>query len=169
MAEGARDPSITGEPGHDAREALAALHARANPENAAGMARFGINPEGTLGVSMADLRGLARGILKGRKDDAAWRRALAASLWESGTHEARILAALVDEPSLVTREQMEAWTSAFDSWDVCDQVCANLYDRTPHAWDAAAEWAGRDEEFVKRASCRCWRSSSAKRTTRATS
>jgi 3-methyladenine DNA glycosylase AlkD len=46
---------------------------------------------------------------------------------------------------------MEAWVAQFDSWDVCDQVCSSLFDRTALAWDKAVEWAARDEEFVKRA------------------
>lgn len=128
------------------------LRAAGKPENIAGMARFGINPAGTLGVSIPFIRGLARG----RRDHE-----LAQELWASGIHEARILAAMVDDPVLVTDEQMEAWARDFDSWDVCDQVCMNLFDRTPAAFDKAVEWAGREEEFVKRAgfalmACLAW-------------
>jgi 3-methyladenine DNA glycosylase AlkD len=39
----------------------------------------------------------------------------------------------------------------FDSWDVCDQVCGSLFDRTPFAYQKAVEWSARDEEFVRRA------------------
>ncbi len=128
------------------------LRAAGKPENIAGMARFGINPAGTLGVSIPVIRSLARG----RRDHR-----LAQDLWDSGIHEARILAAMVDDPTLVTDEQMETWALDFDSWDVCDQVCMNLFDRTPAAFEKAAEWAGRDEEFVKRAgfalmACLAW-------------
>lgn len=128
------------------------LRAAGKPENIAGMARFGINPEGTLGVSIPVIRGLARE----RRDHG-----LAQKLWDSGIHEARILAAMVDDPVLVTDEQMESWVRDFDSWDVCDQVCMNLFDRTPTAFDKAAAWAGREEEFVKRAgfalmACLAW-------------
>ncbi len=121
---------------------LSRLRALANPRNVEGMARFGINPEGTLGVSVKDLRRLARG----QRDHE-----LARGLWASGIHEARILAALVDDPAQVSEAQMEAWAAAFDSWDVCDQVCLNLFDKTPFAAAKAVEWAGRPEEFVKRA------------------
>ena len=124
-------------------ELIAELRRQANPTNVAGMAKFGINPHDTLGVSIPAVRQLAK--------RAGRNHALAVELWESGIHEARILAALVDDPRWVTEEQMERWAAEFDSWDVCDQVCSNLFDRTPLAWDKAAAWSGRPEEFVKRA------------------
>lgn len=123
-------------------EMLARLKSLANPRNVEGMARFGINPEGTLGVSVRDLRRLARGQRS---------HELALGLWASGIHEARILAALVDDPAQVSQAQMDAWATEFDSWDVCDQVCMNLFDKTPFAAAKAVEWAARPEEFVKRA------------------
>jgi 3-methyladenine DNA glycosylase AlkD len=124
-------------------QVLTALREQANPENVAGMARFGISSSNTLGISVPSLRRYARTL--GRD------HALALDLWASGIHEARILAALVDEPRAVTPEQMDAWVAEFDSWDVCDQVCGNLFDRTPYAFDKVAEWSGRDKEFVRRA------------------
>lgn len=124
-----------------ASELLEKLHSMANPANAAGMARFGINPANTLGISVKDLRGLAKGVCD---------HALALELWASGIHEVRILAALVEDARQVTPEQMDAWALDFDSWDVCDQACFNLFDRTPHALAKAHEWAARNEEFVKR-------------------
>jgi 3-methyladenine DNA glycosylase AlkD len=56
------------------------------------------------------------------------------------------------EPKKVTEEQMESWVKEFDSWDVCDQCCGNLFDKTGLAYQKAVEWSGREEEFVKRAS-----------------
>jgi len=135
-----------------ADEIIYELEAEANPKNVAGMARYGISTEKILGVPMPTLRDHARDIkhAAGRGDEAD-RHALAAELWASGIHEARILAALVDSPALVSVEQMDLWSGEFDSWDVCDQVCSNLFDKTPWAYEKAFEWAGRDEEFVKRA------------------
>jgi len=107
------------------------------------MARFGINAERALGIRIPALRAIARRV--GRD------HALAAELWASGIHEARILACFVDDPAEVTEEQMEAWAAEFDSWDLVDQCCANLFDRTPFTWAKAVAWSERDEEFVKRA------------------
>lgn len=124
-------------------EILKHLHSRANPENVQGMARYGIRPANPLGISMPELRALAKQIGKNHE--------LALQLWTSGIHEARILACLVDLPAAVTEAQMEDWVKDFDSWDVCDQCCGNLFDRTALAYQKAAEWSAREEEFVKRA------------------
>jgi 3-methyladenine DNA glycosylase AlkD len=122
---------------------MAELRAMAKPENLMGMARYGIRTEDALGLSIYDLRPVARGL---RPDHE-----LALALWETRVHEARILAGFIDDPRLVEEEQMEAWVAQFDSWDVCDQVCSSLFDRTALAWDKAVEWTARGEEFVKRA------------------
>ncbi len=107
------------------------------------MARFGISTGKALGVSMPDIRAVARAI---RHDHD-----LAHALWESGIHEARILASMVDRPEWVTAHQMDRWAGDFDSWDLCDQVCGNLFDRTGFAHEKIIAWAGDDREFVKRA------------------
>ena len=127
----------------NAQEILARLASQANPANVAGMARYGINPENTLGIPIPALRSLAK--------ESGRDHALAQDLWDSGIHEARILAAFVEDPSQVTEAQMERWARDLDSWDVCDQVCANLFDRTPYAYQKATEWSSREEEFVRRA------------------
>lgn len=107
------------------------------------MARFGINPENTYGVSLPVLRRMAKEI--GRD------HILAQRLWDSGIHEARLLAGLVDDPAAVTEAQMEAWAKDFDSWDVVDGSCSNLFEKTPFAYEKAVAWASRQEEYVKRA------------------
>ncbi len=75
---------------------------------------------------------------------------MAQELWDSGLHEARILAGFIDEPEMVTEEQMESWMKDFDSWDVCDQVCG-LFVKTKLPYQKAMEWSRREEVFVKRA------------------
>lgn len=107
------------------------------------MARFGINAERALGVSIPDIRRLAKEL--GRD------HSLALALWRTEVHEAGILASLVAEPERVTERLMDSWIRGVDSWDVCDQVCGNLFDRTPLARTKSIEWAGREQEFVKRA------------------
>jgi 3-methyladenine DNA glycosylase AlkD len=119
------------------------LSSYANPENVKGMARFGINPENTLGIPIPVLRKTAKEI--GRNHE------LAGELWAAGIHEARILACFVDDHKKVTEAQMESWAGDFDSWDVCDQCCMNLFDKTPYAVAKAVEWSASEETFVKRA------------------
>jgi 3-methyladenine DNA glycosylase AlkD len=127
----------------DYDEVMERLKSLSDPRAVEGMARFGINPHNTYGVSVPNLRKTAR--------EAGKDHALALQLWESGIHEARILASMVDDPKAVTEEQVESWVKGFDSWDVCDQCCMNLFDKTPFAYRKAVEWSSREEEFVKRA------------------
>ena len=125
------------------REIIALLKSHKNSKNVVEMARFGINPKNSLGISIPFLRTLAK--------QSGKNHTLAQELWNSGIHEARILAALTDDVRLVTQKQMDIWASDFDSWDVCDQVCMNLFDKTPWAYNKAIEWSKDTHEFVKRA------------------
>jgi 3-methyladenine DNA glycosylase AlkD len=122
---------------------LAELAPLGGEEARAGMARYGIRTEDAFGVSVYELRRVAKGL--GRDHE------LALALWATGNHEARLLASMVDDPALVTEEQMEAWAAAFDSWDVCDQVTSNLFDKTPFAYDKVREWSAAGDEWTKRA------------------
>jgi len=129
--------------GQDRTAVLRRLKSLANPENVAGMAKFGINPKNTYGISIPELRKIGKELGHSHR--------LALELWASGIHEARILACLIEDPNLVSPSQMDRWAEDFDSWDVCDQCCSNLFDKTPYAYRKAAEWSSRKEEFVKRA------------------
>jgi 3-methyladenine DNA glycosylase AlkD len=127
----------------DASQILEKLCDLSNPENAKGMAKFGINPENTLGISIPVLRKMAK--------ETGKNHILANDLWLTGIHEARILACFIDDPKKVTEQQMETWVKDFDSWDVCDQCCMNCFDKTHYAVAKALEWSSREETFVKRA------------------
>ncbi len=107
-----------------------------------GMARYGINVANAFGVSIYELRKVAKGLGTDHE--------LALALWQSGNHEARLLACFVDDPAAVTGEQMEAWAGDFDSWDICDQATTSLFDLSGHAWSKAAGWAAREQEWVRR-------------------
>lgn len=126
-----------------AKEILQQIQRLQNPAKVLGMRRFGIQGGQMLGINVPVLRKIAKQTGKNH--------ALALELWDSGIHEARLLASMVDDPAAVTPEQMDAWMRDFDSWDVCDQACGNLFDKTPHAWKKAAEWAKREPEFERRA------------------
>jgi 3-methyladenine DNA glycosylase AlkD len=124
-------------------EIITRLKSMRNPENIAGMARYGIKPKNALGISAPTLKAIAKEIGKDH--------AMAERLWKSGIRESRIIAALIDDPKLVTGDQMERWVLDFDSWDVCDTCCMYLFDKTAYAYSKAIEWSEREEEFVKRA------------------
>ena len=122
---------------------LTHLEHKGNPRNLEAMDKFGINTRHAYGVQIPELRRLAKNIGPHHQ--------MASELWRSRKHEAMILAAYIDDPVKVTERQMEDWVRDFDSWDVCDQVCGNLFDKTQFASKKAMEWSSRKEEYVKRA------------------
>ena len=122
---------------------MAALRAAATDHDLANLARFGIDAPNALGVSMANLQTIAKRL--GRDHD------LAAALWETGQYEARMLASLIDDPTLVTPGQMDAWRAGFDNWGIVDTVCFKLFDQSPHAFAKVGEWAALNDEFGRRA------------------
>ena len=124
------------------KDVLDKLQSKAQPEQLEGMAKYGISVEGRLCVPVPDMRKLAKEIGRDHK--------LALDLWKTGIAEARILAAMVDDPDKLTEEQMEDWVQGINSWDVCDQVCMNLFEKNQLAWKKIVDWSQRKEEFVKR-------------------
>jgi 3-methyladenine DNA glycosylase AlkD len=129
------------------------LHSKARPEQLQGMAKYGMTVQRRLGVSVPDMRKLAKEIGRDQR--------LALDLWRTGIAEARIVAAMVDDPAELTEEQMEDWVKDIDSWDVCDQTCMNLFEKSPLVWKKVHDWSLREEEFVKRAAfaliaCLAW-------------
>ncbi len=128
---------------HTANEIIAKLKQLKNPKTLAGKAHFGINVSKALGLSMPQIRGIAKQITKDH--------ALAEAMWQADIHETRLIASMIDIPHEVTEDQMERWVVGFNSWDICDQTCGELFDRTPFTKQKIHQWALRDEEFVKRA------------------
>jgi 3-methyladenine DNA glycosylase AlkD len=135
------------------KDVLDELQSKAKSEQLPGMAKYGIAVEGRLGVSVPDMRRLAKEL--GRDHE------LALDLWRTGVAEARIVAGMVADPARLTEDQMEEWVKGINSWDVCDQVCMNLFEKNPLAWKKIIDWSEREEEFVKRAAfsliaCLAW-------------
>jgi 3-methyladenine DNA glycosylase AlkD len=123
-------------------EVLLALQAKAKPGNVEGMARFAIVGDQRMGVSVPDMRKIAKSVGKNHQ--------LALDLWETGVPEAMIVAGMIAESKKLTEEQMEDWVVDINSWDICDQVCMNLFEKSPLAEKKIFEWSLREEEFVKR-------------------
>jgi 3-methyladenine DNA glycosylase AlkD len=124
------------------KDVLDKLQSKAQPEQLKGMAKYGMTVEQRLGVSVPDMRKLAKEIGRDHK--------LALDLWRTGIAEARIVAAMVGDPAKLTEEQMEDWVKGINSWDVCDQVCMNLFEKNQLAWKKIVDWSEREEEFVRR-------------------
>src|SRR5512136_176468 len=124
------------------KDVLDKLQNKAQPEQLKGMAKYGMTVEQRLGVSIPDIRKLARELGRDHR--------LALDLWKTGIADARILAGMIDDPAKLTEQQMEDWVRDINSWDVCDQVCMNLFERSQLAWKKIIDWSEREEEFVKR-------------------
>lgn len=102
-----------------AGELVEIIKANGSSANLQGMQRFGIDPRNGFGCPMPFLRNLAKQVQKNHQ--------LALDLWDTGIHDARILASLLDIPEQVTKAQVEKWVHDFYSWDICDQVLGNLF------------------------------------------
>lgn len=127
----------------DHQAILKKLKALGSKRNREGMARFGIFGANMYGVSMPNIRKLGKQIGKDHQ--------LAQKLWDSGIHEAKILASIVDDIGKVSESQMNKWIKDFDSWDVVDQTCMNLFGKHPAAVKLAKSWTSRTKEFERRA------------------
>ncbi len=134
-------------------QVMMALQSKAKPENLEGMARFAIVGDRRMGVSVPEMRKIAKSIGKNHQ--------LALDLWDTGVPEAMIVAGMIADPDALTEQEMEDWVVDINSWDICDQVCMNLFEKTPLADKKIRDWSTRDEEFVKRAAyaliaCLAW-------------
>jgi 3-methyladenine DNA glycosylase AlkD len=133
-------PEVLGVNFHDV---ISVFEENTDDEAVRGMSRFGIRARKVYGLSIPFLRKMARGI--------GINHELAFLLWDHDSREGRILASLIEDINRVTEEQLERWVRNFDSWEVCDQCCMNLIEKSVIAWRKASEWSTAREEFVKRA------------------
>ncbi|MCX2723024.1 DNA alkylation repair protein [Roseibium salinum] len=134
---------------------LAELQVSGSQENRAGMARFGIDASSAFGVPMSVLRPLARRIGMSPQ--------LADELWETGRHEARLLAILLTPPESLAPDRAMAWMEDIRSWDLCDQF-ANVLARRPGSDQLVPVLVADEREFVRRAgfALMAWRAVHAK-------
>lgn len=128
-------------PAWTADEVVAYLKSIGSEETRLGKARFGIVTTTAFGIRLSLLNPIAQKLKNNHE------RALA--LWETGYHEARILAGLTDDPKLVTVQQCRNWAADFNSWDVVDGV-SGLFVETPFWRELIEEFAADEREFVRR-------------------
>ena len=124
------------------KEVMEVLQREGRIENIEGQKRFGINTGTSLGLSVPQIRSLAK--------KSGTNHALALELWKTNVHEAQHLAAMIADPKLVTEKLMESWIADCNSWDIVDGCCSSLFRKTPFAYDKALNWCHRKEEFIRR-------------------
>ena len=122
---------------------MAELKRIAKPDWVLTMKRVGISGAQMWGISVPDLRRIGKRL--------GTNQGLARDLWETGVHEARILATLVADPTAMPGRELDGWLRDLDSWDLTDAFTGNLVARSGHAWAKAVEWTDRKKQFEKRA------------------
>lgn len=122
---------------------VARLEALQDERAVEGMARYGITASSIYGVSLPNLRAIAK--------ECGRDHGMALELWRIPNRETRILAGMLADPGKMSSSLMEEWVLGLECWDICDQTCMNCFEKTSLAYTKAEEWSRRDEEFVKRA------------------
>lgn len=115
---------------------------RADPQVKEQLARFGIPNQKAWGIPMPQLHRLAQ---RYRYDHQ-----LALALIAQEVHEAKILAALVCPARELSREEVEHFRQALYSWDLVDQFCGRVFQKTPYAWDLPGQWLPDQGEMLRR-------------------
>jgi 3-methyladenine DNA glycosylase AlkD len=141
-ARSATGPTAAASLDSQLRDAMAWLEDHSSEATRDSMARYAIPSDNALGVAMRDIKALGKAL--GRNHE------LAMALWGTGVYEARMLASFVGDPARLTSAEMDRWCKDFDNWGLCDTLCFNLFDQTPHAWTKVAQWSSKRREFEKR-------------------
>ena len=124
-------------------EVIKELKKHYNPKNIEGMKRYGIKADKAFGLNAPTMYAIAKRIGKNHE--------LALELWATGYHEARHIAAMIEDSKLITKSQMNKWVKDFNSWDIVDGTCSNLFRKTPYAIEKILEWCEKKEEYIRRA------------------
>jgi 3-methyladenine DNA glycosylase AlkD len=119
------------------------LNSQRNETNIAGMKRFGIEVSTAFGVKMPVLRAKAKEIKKNME--------LSRELWQTGFHEARMIAGFIADPKKITEKDMDDWVKDFNSWDICDVVCFGLFCKTDYYNKKIIEYSSNESEYIRRA------------------
>lgn len=122
-------------------EILAALDTMGTEQNRRIYGRHGVS-EPMFGVSSANLKQLKKQI----KTD----HLLAIACWNSGNHDARVLATMIADPAQCSGDLLNTWVQQLQNYVITDAVSA-LAARTPIAADLAAGWRNTDMEWVQAA------------------
>ncbi|MCA1761242.1 MAG: DNA alkylation repair protein [Bacteroidales bacterium] len=125
----------------DFQQLLHQIKLRKNGDVSTSMKRQGIEYKLNWGVSVVELRELAKEIKPVHL--------LALKLWNKQWRETMILATLLDEPEKVTEEQMDFWTKSFENREIAEQASANLWVKTKFAFAKAIEWSRGKKHLVR--------------------
>jgi 3-methyladenine DNA glycosylase AlkD len=125
-----------------AREVLKQLEALGSEQTRKIWHRHGVVGP-MFGVKYGDLEKLRKQV--GRD------QALARALWQSGNHDARILAVMVAEPATFDAAALRAWQKDATYYILADALAAHVASRSPAWREVIAEWLDAGVESARRA------------------
>lgn len=123
------------------QQILKTIRLRQSGEVSEAMSQQGIQYKMNYGVSILDLREIAKTIEPNHL--------LALKLWNKQWRETMILATLLDEPDEVTEEQMDFWTKSFENTEIAEQASTNLWVKSKFAFVKALEWCRGKKHIVR--------------------
>ena len=103
--------------------------------------RHGVG-DNLFGVSYANQNKLAKSIKRNHR--------LAQELWATGNHDARVLAALIADPSQADASLLDSWANDLDNYVVTDTF-SGFVGKTALAFDKAEQWTRSEAEWAGRA------------------
>jgi 3-methyladenine DNA glycosylase AlkD len=101
----------------------------------------GLDTSKYLGANLTNLKKIARKIGKDNE--------LAKELWNSGYHDAKLLATYVANYKKADEKQIDQWIKGVDYWDLADKFAA-FVARTPIAAEKIKSWIEYENEFLRR-------------------
>jgi 3-methyladenine DNA glycosylase AlkD len=122
---------------------LSELKSMGDPRALESWKKMGMDTSTFYGVGLTKLKGYSRKVGKSHE--------LAAELWATGIHDARLLATMIEEPDKVTEGQIDAWIADLDFWDLSDKLCTNVVAKTPFAGKKIKQWLKSKSEYARRA------------------
>jgi 3-methyladenine DNA glycosylase AlkD len=114
-----------------------------NAEVSDAMRREGIIYKVNYGVPIPELKALAKPYFGDHE--------LALELFREDIRECKLLASMIDDPELVTGEQLDEWADEFTNPEIVEQVCGNLFCKTEYALSRSIEWCLDDDELFQKA------------------
>ncbi|MEM9382695.1 MAG: DNA alkylation repair protein [Planctomycetota bacterium] len=121
-------------------EVMTALEEAGNPLRIRTFANHGAPPERMFGVSVADMKVIAKG-LKGSQD-------LAYELYATGNGDAQYLAGMVADGALMNRSRLDRWAREAAWQMVSEYTVPWVATESEHAHDRALKWMRAKKESV---------------------
>jgi 3-methyladenine DNA glycosylase AlkD len=96
----------------------------------------------SFGLGMTKLKALAKKIGKNQ--------ALALELWDEAYYDTRILATLIADPAVITRNELEKWIMNQDAWMISYSIGSNLLPHVPFLIELSEDWAQSPNNHLRR-------------------